>query len=102
MAEYAVRQDGISKYDEAMIGTVMIPAINDKDEYYMSRTNIGIDYLAKDAEVNLSAAKDTLKEIEINNDIIAKISAGNPTVEAVSYTHLTLSLSCPLRRVTTE
>lgn len=81
MAEYAVRQDGISKYDEAMIGTVMIPAINDKDEYYMSRTNIGIDYLAKDAEVNLSAAKDTLKEIEINNDIIAKISAGNPTVE---------------------
>ena len=88
MAEYAVRQDGISKYDEAMIGTVMIPAINDKDEYYMSRTNIGIDYLAKDAEVNLSAAKDTLKEIEINNDIIAKISAGNPTVEDLSLIHI--------------
>ncbi len=30
MADYSVRQDGISKYDEAMIGTVMIPAVNEK------------------------------------------------------------------------
>lgn len=81
MADYAVRQDGISKYDEAMIGTVMIPAINDKDEYYMSRTNIGIDYLAKDAETHLSAAKDTLKEIEINTDIINKLNERTPTLE---------------------
>lgn len=81
MADYAVRQDGITKYDEAMIGTVMIPSINEQDEYYMSRTNIGIDYLAKDAETHLSAAKDTLKQIEINNDIINKLSERTPTLE---------------------
>ena len=80
MADYSVRQDGISKYDEAMIGTVMIPAVNEKNEYYMSRTNIGIDYLAKDAEFHLSAAKDTLKEIEINTDIINKLSERTPAV----------------------
>lgn len=81
MADYAVRQDGITKYDEAMIGTVMIPSINEQDEYYMSRTNIGIDYLAKDAETHLSAAKDTLKQIEINNDIIEKLGERTPTLE---------------------
>jgi len=81
MADYAVRQDGITKYDEAMIGTVMIPSINEKDEYYMSRTNIGIDYLAKDAETHLSEAKDTLKKIEVNNDIIKKLGERTPTLE---------------------
>lgn len=81
MADYSVRQDGISKYDEAMIGTVMIPAVNSNNEYYMSRTNIGIDYLAKDAETHLSQAKDLLKEIEINTDIINKLSERTPTLE---------------------
>ena len=81
MADYSVRQDGITKYDEAMIGTVMIPAVNSNDEYYMSRTNIGIDYLAKDAETHLSSAKDTLKQIEINTDIINKLSERTPTLE---------------------
>ncbi len=81
MADYSVRQNTISMYDESMIGTVMIPAVNERDDYYMSRTNIGIDYLAREAEDHLINAKDTLKEIEINTDIIQKLEAGNPTVE---------------------
>lgn len=84
MANYAVRQDGITKYDEAMIGTVMIPSINEKDDYYMSRTNIGIDYLAKDAETHLSEAKDTLKKIEINNNIISRLEERTPTLDDFS------------------
>ncbi len=80
-ANYSVRQDTIAMYDESMIGTVMIPAINDKDEYYMSRTNIGIDYLAKDAESSLEKSTETLKDIETNRDVIDRLSAGVPTDE---------------------
>ena len=79
MAEYAVRQDAISRYDEVMIGTVMIPSVNERQDYYMSRANIGIDYLARDAETHLSNAKSILKQIEINNDIIYKLSLNVPT-----------------------
>ncbi len=37
----------VQDYDSAMIGTVMVPSINEKQEYYMSRTNTGTDYLTK-------------------------------------------------------
>lgn len=80
-ANYSIRQDTIAMYDESMIGTVMIPSINEKNEYYMSRTNIGIDYLAKDAESSLEKSTATLKEIETNRDVIDRLSVGVPTAE---------------------
>ena len=38
MIDYNVRKQQVQDYDSAMIGTVMVPSINEKQEYYMSRT----------------------------------------------------------------
>lgn len=75
MIDYNVRKQGVENYDSAMIGTVMVPAVNERREYYMSRTNIGTDYLTKDADYFLSQGSETNREIIENNDIIAKVSA---------------------------
>ena len=75
MIDYNVRKSGVENYDSAMIGTVMVPAVNERMEYYMSRTNIGTDYLTKDADYFLTQGSETNREIIENNDIMAKVAA---------------------------
>ncbi len=81
MIDYNVRKSGVENYDSAMIGTVMVPSVNDRNEYYMSRTNIGTDYLTKDADYNLTQGSAVNRDIIDNNDIIAKVSAATPSEE---------------------
>ncbi len=75
MVDYNVRKDSVANYDEAMIGTVMIPSVNDNEDYYMSRTNIGTDYLTKQADESLAESVWLQREMIGNNDIIAKVGA---------------------------
>ena len=75
MIDYNVRKQGVENYDSAMIGTVMVPSVNERQEYYMSRTNIGTDYLTRDADYSLSQGSAVERDIIENNDIIAKVSA---------------------------
>ncbi len=75
MIDFNVRKDGVENYDSAMIGMVMIPSINERQDYYMSRTNIGTDYLTKDADYSLGAGSEIDRDIIENNDIIAKLTA---------------------------
>ena len=75
MIDYNVRKQGVENYDSAMIGTVMVPSVNERREYYMSRTNIGTDYLTRDADYSLSQGSAVERDIIENNDIIAKVSA---------------------------
>ena len=77
MIDYNVRKQGVQNYDSAMIGTVMVPSVNEKREYYMSRTNIGTDYLTRDADYSLSEGNEVQRDIIENNDIIAKVSSSN-------------------------
>lgn len=81
MIDYNVRKSGVENYDSAMIGTVMVPSVNDRNEYYMSRTNIGTDYLTKDADYNLTQGSAVDRDIIDNNDIISKVSAATPSEE---------------------
>lgn len=81
MIDYNVRKSGVENYDSAMIGTVMVPSVNDRNEYYMSRTNIGTDYLTKDADYNLTQGSAVDRDIIENNDIISKVSAATPSDE---------------------
>lgn len=74
MIDYNVRKRTVEEYDSAMIGTVMVPSVNDKREYYMSRTNIGTDYLTKDADFSLSQGSLVERNMIENNDIMAKVS----------------------------
>ena len=75
MIDYNVRKQGVENYDSAMIGTVMVPSVNERREYYMSRTNIGTDYLTKDADYSLSQASEVERDVIENNDIMWKVSA---------------------------
>ncbi len=75
MIDYNVRKQVVQNYDAAMIGTVMVPSVNEKHEYYMSRTNIGTDYLTKDADYSLGQGSAVERDIIDNEDIIAKVTA---------------------------
>ena len=83
MIDYNVRKQQVQDYDSAMIGTVMVPSINEKHEYYMSRTNTGTDYLTKEADYSLSQGNAVDRDIIDNNDIIAKVNAS--TADEESY-----------------
>ena len=83
MIDYNVRKQQVQDYDLAMIGTVMVPSINEKQEYYMSRTNTGTDYLTKEADYSLSQGNAVDRDIIDNNDIIAKVNAS--TADEESY-----------------
>jgi hypothetical protein len=47
----------------------------------MSRTNIGTDYLTKDADYSLSQGSSVSRDIVENNDIISKVSTSTATTE---------------------
>ncbi len=81
MIDYNVRKQGVENYDSAMIGTVMIPSVNEQDQYYMSRTNTGTDYLTKEADYYLSQGNSVNRDIIENADILAKVSASSATEE---------------------
>lgn len=83
MIDYNVRKQQVQDYDSAMIGTVMVPSINEKQEYYMSRTNTGTDYLTNEADYSLSQGNAVDRDIIDNNDIIAKVNAS--TADEESY-----------------
>lgn len=83
MIDYNVRKQQVQDCDSAMIGTVMVPSINEKQEYYMSRTNTGTDYLTKEADYSLSQGNAVDRDIIDNNDIIAKVNAS--TADEGSY-----------------
>lgn len=83
MIDYNVRKQQVQDYDSAMIGTVMVPSINEKQEYYMSRTNTGTDYLTKEADYSLSQGNAVDRDIIDNNDIIEKVNAS--TADEESY-----------------
>ena len=78
MASYEVRYDGVSIYNDTMTSVVMIPTIDyEKNNYYMSKTKTGMDYMANQADNFLATAQETAKKIETNNDLIAKLQAGS-------------------------
>lgn len=53
--EYEIMLDGISIYDPNVTKVVFIPSLDSKNDFYMNRTKIGIDYLTENAnEANLT------------------------------------------------
>lgn len=60
VAEHNVIKEGIELYDPNITKVVFIPALDEENEFYMNRTQIGIDYLtqsAEDAKHNADEAK---------------------------------------------
>lgn len=68
--QYETRLAAINMYDNALISMVLIPTINESDDYYMSRTKIGIDYLAEEGQQRNEDAKTTQRQIlDIENKL---------------------------------
>lgn len=48
--EYNVLKEAIEMYDSTTTKVVFIPALDDNKEFYMNRTNVGLDYLSEKAD----------------------------------------------------
>ena len=50
LQEYTVLKAAIEMYDSTTTKVVFIPALDDSKEFYMNRTNVGLDYLTEKAD----------------------------------------------------
>lgn len=73
-AGYDIRLDAIKLYDEKMATVVLVPTRDSKDEFYMSRTQIGVDYLAEEANSYQNKATDIQNQINTNNYAINMVT----------------------------
>ena len=73
-AGYDIRLDAIKLYDEKMATVVLVPTRDSKDEFYMSRTQIGVDYLAEEANGYQNKATDIQNQINTNNYAINMVT----------------------------
>ena len=61
MASYNVNLEAIDLYNSNMVSVVLVPTQDKEDNFYMSRTKIGVDYFATDAS-NYSSQAATIKQ----------------------------------------
>lgn len=77
LAGYSVRLNAIDKYAGDITTAVLVPSRDEEGEFYQSRTKIGTDYFAADANQYLQSATDRQLEIEQNNYRIEMLEAGD-------------------------
>ena len=68
-------------YDSRLTGIVMVPSVDDKEKFYMSKTKTGIDYLAENsvkAKEELEQKQEEIKSRQAVRDNIAA-SANHPS-----------------------
>lgn len=67
MAAYSVRLEAIEIYDEQMAQIVLVPTTDEYQRFYMSRTRIGVDDFADEADQELAQATEAQTTI-LHND----------------------------------
>ncbi|MBQ7000674.1 MAG: hypothetical protein IJN67_06470 [Oscillospiraceae bacterium] len=75
MAAYNVRLEAIDLYDEQMARIVLVPSTDSQLQYYMSRTKIGVDYFANEADHALEKATELQETIQNNKYASAQVEA---------------------------
>ena len=83
MAAYNVRLEAINLYDGQMARIVLVPTSDLNNEFYMSRTNIGEDNFANEADDYLKDATDLRKQME--NKQYANSQIQNATANYLFY-----------------
>ncbi len=83
LAAYDIRLEAIDMYDEQMARIVLVPTNDETQEFYMSRTKIGVDYFADEADAALKQATE-LKE-EMDHNTYAMNQMENSTAESEVY-----------------
>lgn len=84
MAAHDVRIEAIDMYNAFMTRFVLIPTYDTEQEFYMSRTKVGVDYFADEAKELLESATKLLEEIEHNTYASRQVSRSG--VSADVYT----------------
>ncbi len=77
LAAHDVRIEAINMYNAFMTSFVLIPTYDEDDEFYMSRTKVGVDYFAEEAKEELASATRLGEEMEHNAYASAQVSGGN-------------------------
>ncbi len=79
IAHYEADNYGISLYDEAMSGIVLVPAVDVNNKYYMSRTETALDTMADAARESLELATEVQKEITDTSHTVTQMEAVETT-----------------------
>lgn len=79
MLRYDVRIAAIEAYDTIQSAVVMIPTIDTSGDFYMSKTRIGIDYLAEQANISMNQAKLVKRRIDNNDARLALAQSASST-----------------------
>lgn len=96
MIGYETRKEIIRKYDEAMSAIVMIPSKDKNDEFYMSKTKIGIDYLVNDSDYYLDASNKIEENIRNNNEIMNKLNPDTTDAEISKLKNMLTAMNTKL------
>lgn len=81
MAAHDVRIEAIDSYNAYMTRFVLIPTYDEEQEFYMSRTKVGVDYFADEATEFLESATETVEKMQYNTYASAQIGKSNPTAQ---------------------
>lgn len=76
LAAYRIRLAAIEKYAGDITTAVLVPSRDQDGEFYQSRTKIGTDVFAYEADQYLNSATDRQLEIQQNNYRIEMLTAG--------------------------
>ena len=82
MAAYDVRLEAIKMYDDQMAKIVLVPTKDEDFEYYMSRTKIGVDNFADEAQHELESATSLQKKIDENTYAKERVDAAEASSAA--------------------
>lgn len=85
MASYQTRIDAIHKYDGKMASVVMVPTDDKSGEFYMSRTKIGVDYFAEEANSAINDASKLRTQMDNNEYTKEHVKEGKASKE--DYEH---------------
>lgn len=84
MAYYEADNAGIAMYEKLMSSIVMIPTMDEMDQYYMSRTKTAMDKMARSADSELADATSHKKEIVSLRYVIEKINEDEKSEAALA------------------
>lgn len=90
MAAHDVRIEAIDMYNSFMTRFVLIPTYDTEQEFYMSRTKVGVDYFAEEAKELLESATELVEEIEHNS--YASVQVGKSRASSDIYARADLRI----------
>ena len=95
---------GIKLYDEAMSAIVMIPSVDEMNEYYMSRTKTAADAMATNADSELKEATSYKKIIANTDYLLSQLnkSSSNPHRNLLTAAQMITDLNDSINRISEE